>query len=220
MVNLNNPRDLFASGGSQLGLTLTPLQLDQLTLHLSELLRWNKKINLTGLRKEREIITNLFLDSLTPLLFLDPNKNTDWIDIGTGAGFPGLVLKIAAPQVEMTLVEPTRKKVAFLHHLIGLLGLSGITALNARIEDLHGLGKKYDLLLTRALSPKVILENGGSLVRAGGKHLFFQGSSDETSWKKLLRDYPQIELDRINPVRLPFRNVSRSIALLRNKPQG
>ncbi len=212
-----NTRALFSKGGALLGIRFSPLQLDQLMVYLRELLRWNKKMNLTGLQEEREVVINLFLDSLTPLLFLKPDKHSQWIDVGTGAGFPGLVLKIACPELNITLLEPTQKKVSFLHHLIGQFGLSGVSVINARLENLSRSkeGKPYDLLLSRALSPKIVLEQGAGLVMRGGHFLLFLGRLELKRLNDLLANVPFLVLDQIRPVLLPFSGVSRSLLFLR-----
>lgn len=174
-------------------------------------------MNLTGLRSDREIIVKHFLDSLTPLALLKPTKGERWIDVGTGAGFPGLVLKIARPDLEMILLEATGKKVAFLHHLIGLLRLEGVSAVQDRLEQLRGPAweERCDLLLTRAVSPAVILQNGVGLVRRGGRMLFFQGPPELSRWEKKLKGNPRLTLEKIHPVVLPFLDEPRSLVLLK-----
>src|SRR5581483_1522907 len=99
-----------------------------------ELIRWNRRVNLTAIREEREIVVKHFLDSLFPLTLLNPSEGARWIDIGSGAGFPGLVLKIARPHLEMTLVESAQRKATFLHHIIGTLGLTGVSVIHDRLE--------------------------------------------------------------------------------------
>ncbi len=192
-------------------------QIESLLLYHSELIRWNRKVNLTGLRADREITTKHFLDSLTPLTFLRPAAGERWIDVGTGAGFPGLVLKIACPDVEMILIEATGKKVTFLHHLVGLLRLEGISIVHDRLEHLRGPNWQQicDLLITRALAPASVLQNGASFVRKGGRILFFQGPPDPARWEAELKEYPRLILEKIHPVTLPFTDESRSLILIK-----
>ncbi|MCG3114342.1 MAG: 16S rRNA (guanine(527)-N(7))-methyltransferase RsmG [Candidatus Manganitrophus sp. SA1] len=174
-------------------------------------------MNLTGLRSDREILIKHFLDSLTPLTLLQPIKGERWIDVGTGAGFPGLVLKIVHPELEMTLLEATGKKAAFLHHFIGLLRLEGVSILQDRLEHLRGpmWEERYDLMLTRAVSPAVILQNGVGLVRSEGRILFFQGPPDASRWEKALKGNRRLALEGIHPVALPFTDEPRSLVLLK-----
>ncbi len=212
----------FTSGVEKLGLHLSTLQLNQLEIYLAELIRWNNKINLTGLREPRDIIIKNFLDSLTPLCFLSPDKNSNWIDIGSGAGFPGLPLKIAAPALNMTLVEPNQKKVAFLHHMIGVLNLDNVSVRNERIGQLakNNREKSYELLLTRALSQKEVIAKGTSLVREGGQLLFFQAKTTKKGWEGILKHYPLIELSRIESLLLPFSKDPRTLVFLRVLKKG
>ena len=186
-------------------------------LYHAELIRWNEKVNLTGLREAGEITIKHFLDSLTPLAFLRPAPGEHWIDVGTGAGFPGLVLKIACPDLKMVLIEATGKKVTFLHHLVGLLRLNGVSIIHDRLENLRGpewleIG---DLLMTRALAPAFVLKNGVALVKKGGRILFFQGPPDASRWEKELERYPELVLEKISPVALPFSEEPRSLVFLK-----
>jgi len=216
------PKERLISGVEQLGLKLTSIQIDQMMCYLSELIRWNQKINLTAITQEREIVTKHFLDSLSPLTLLQPDKGEHWIDVGSGAGFPALVLKIALPDLSITLMEPVQKKAAFLHHLIGRLGMRYVSVINARIEsaDAEKRLEGYDLLLTRALSPALVLEKGLSLVRAGGRILFFQGRPDARAWENRLSAYPSLRLERLVPIRLPFCPDARTLVLLRVNDEG
>ena len=124
------PAAALMEGGLRLGVPLSPHTVARLTLYLRELMRWNAKVNLTGLTAERDIISKHFLDSLAAAKLISPDAalikpgpNLRVLDVGTGAGFPGLVLKLQDPALAVTLLEPSQKKAAFLHHMIGLLGL-------------------------------------------------------------------------------------------------
>jgi 16S rRNA (guanine527-N7)-methyltransferase len=211
------PEKLLVEGAEKLGLSLSAHQITSLLVYLSELIRWNQKVNLTGLRQEREIVVKHFLDSLTPLAFLNSREDLNWIDVGTGAGFPGLVLKIARPELQMTLVEAAEKKATFLHHLIGSLRLTGVSVVQERLEQLIGIRWKgaFDLLATRALDPLLVLDKGKTLVRAGGKMLFFQARPDREKWERQLKNHPGVVLDRIEPVVLPFSSSPRTLIVLK-----
>ncbi len=172
-------------------------------------------MNLTSLRLEREIIIKHFLDSLAPLT-IPTLVGGDWIDVGTGAGFPGLALKIARPNIKMTLVEATEKKTTFLHHVIGTLGLSGLSVVHNRLEHLKG-GRwdgGYDSLFSRALNPKFVINKGSHLVRSGGHLVFFQAHTDKKQWEDLLKDRSKITLQTIQRVTLPLSDFNRSLVIL------
>ena len=108
----------------QHGFSLEPVQFDQFVTYWRELKRWNSRMNLTSIRTDREIIIKHFLDSLSVLQCFDIKPGDSVIDIGTGAGFPGLPLKIYIPDIELILVEPSLKKVSFLRFLISQLSRS------------------------------------------------------------------------------------------------
>ena len=105
----------------QHGFPLEPVQLDQFVTYWRELKRWNSRMNLTSIRTDREIIIKHFLDSLSVLQYFDIKPGDSVIDIGTGAGFPGLPIKIYIPDIKLVLVEPSSKKVSFLRFLISQL---------------------------------------------------------------------------------------------------
>jgi len=216
-VNNHEIRATFTSGSERIGLRLTSLQMDQYCSYLSELVRWNKKMNLTGLRDTKEIIIKNFLDAMTPLCYLAPEKDSYWMDVGSGAGFPGLVLKIACPQLQISLVEPTQKKISFLHHVIGLLGLEDIVVFGMRIEQLarEKPCSAYDLILSRALAPETVLKHAQPLVREGGRFLFFAAKFDAIWWDKVVVLYPGLELEKAHISQLPLRGDARSLVSIR-----
>jgi 16S rRNA (guanine527-N7)-methyltransferase len=123
-------------------------------LYLKELVEWNQKFNLTSVTEPQEIQTRHFDDSLSVLEAVDL-KNQSVVDIGAGAGFPGIPLKIARPGIKLTLIEATRKKVEFLQHLIKTLGFEGAEAVWGRAETLSEQEKykeKYDVAVARAVA--------------------------------------------------------------------
>src|SRR6266581_7436313 len=119
----------FLEGLNQLGLELTEQQLDQFLWYQQELLDWNTRINLTAITDPEEVLIKHFLDSLSLLLVYD-KPQTRLLDIGAGAGFPGLPLKIVRPEWQVTLLEATGKKVTFLQHMIEMLQLEGVVAIH------------------------------------------------------------------------------------------
>lgn len=125
----------LASGLESFGMTLPPESVERLQLYFNELLKWSKKVNLIAKDTNPEqILESHFIDSLT-LLPLMTGNSVHLLDIGTGAGFPGLVCKAARPEIAVTLVEPRLKRVSFLGHIARTLGLSGVSILTCRIED-------------------------------------------------------------------------------------
>ena len=163
------------------GFSLSPLQLSAFERFEQELIEWNSRMNLTAIREVEAIRTKHFLDSLSCLLVLrDPLPNR-MIDIGTGAGFPGIPLKIALPNLRITLVESVGKKADFCRHIIQVLKLDQVEVLQSRAEEM-GLDQnhreRYDWAVARAVANMSILaEYLLPLVRVGGAVLAQKGES-------------------------------------------
>src|SRR5919109_395381 len=119
----------FVTALHQLGLELSNHQLEQFFRYRQELLDWNTRVNLTAITDPEEVLIKHFLDSLSLLLVYDKSQ-TSLLDIGAGAGFPGLPLKIVRPEWQVTLLEATGKKVTFLQHMIEMLQLEGVVAVH------------------------------------------------------------------------------------------
>jgi 16S rRNA (guanine(527)-N(7))-methyltransferase RsmG len=153
------------------GLRLSTAQLNALALYESELLDWNTRFNLTAIRTPQEVRTRHFLDSLTCLLALRETPPERLVDIGTGAGFPGLPLKIIYPKMTLTLVESVGKKAEFCRHVARTLGLSGVEVVQDRAEVLGqspAHREKYDWAVARAVAIlPVLAEYLLPLVRVG-----------------------------------------------------
>jgi len=133
---------------------VTSNQSQVFDVYLEELLKWNKKFNLTAITDPQEIKIKHFEDSLTILQAIKLT-NQSVVDIGSGAGFPGIPLKIVCPEIKLTLIEATRKKVEFLKHVVSVLGLKNIEIIWGRAEELNKQAKykeKFDVALARAVA--------------------------------------------------------------------
>ena len=164
---------LLMEGMKKIGIDFHKEQVSTFITYLEELKKWNRAYNLTGLKSDREIIIKHFLDSLLFVKALPPETST-LADIGSGAGFPGIPMKIMLPRLTVFLVEPTQKKAIFLRHICAQLGLQNVEIVDKRIEEIQGL--TVDVAVTRALysiqefinKAKGILKKNGILILSKG----------------------------------------------------
>ena len=128
-------RDLLVRGGAQLGLAMDPAGVERLLVYLAELMKWSRRVNLVARdTPEAQVVETHFLDSLTLLPFLDGAGEVHLLDVGSGAGFPGLALACMRPDGRFTLCEPRQKRVSFLRHVVRTLGLANVEVVAERIE--------------------------------------------------------------------------------------
>ena len=195
--------ELLREGAKPLGLTLSPKHLAAFEVYYQELASWNLRFNLTAVTGYEDVQRKHFLDSLSCILALPrdphaggasagipdtvplqvPSRPLWCLDVGSGAGFPGLPLKIMFPEVEMTLVEATGKKAAFLRHMVEILELENVQVLNSRVEDVGRMPQhreRYDLVLVRAVAHMcVLVEYCLPLCRVGGRMVAQKGEDAE-----------------------------------------
>jgi 16S rRNA (guanine527-N7)-methyltransferase len=175
---LENNCELLKRGAYQFGVALSEEQVRTFILFLENLWLWNKHINLTGIVRKRDMLLQLMLDPMVALPYL-PSGGT-LLDIGSGAGIPGLPLKIAGPSYEVHLLEAKAQKVSFLRDMIRKIGLKGITAFQGRAEkpeDLPNLFPGYDIVTARALAPLTkTIAICFPYIRPGGILVTFKGS--------------------------------------------
>ena len=173
--------DLSTLVFEKLALKLTPQAVDAFTIYEQELLEWNEKFNLTAIRDLEGVRTKHFLDSLTCALEMKTLPPNCLIDIGTGAGFPGIPLKLIYPNMQLTLVESVGKKATFCSHIVKVLNLDHVEVLSLRAEEVGQISKhreKYDWAVARAVaSLPILLEYLLPLVRVGGAVLAQKGES-------------------------------------------
>lgn len=145
--------------------------------YLDEIVAWNKKFNLTGLKGKEEIRRKLYNDSLNIMKAIDLSGDIKVIDVGCGAGLPGIPLKIEYPNINITLIDSTAKKIEFVNHAINILGLKNATAICTRAEDLaRNMRERFDLAVSRAVAKlNVLCEYCLPLVKVGGLFIAQKG---------------------------------------------
>jgi 16S rRNA (guanine527-N7)-methyltransferase len=204
---------LLQEGAAQLGVSLSTEQVRCFVDYLRELNQWRKRINLSSRKDDREIIIKDFLDSLTIVKYLP--LNTSFMDLGSGAGFPGIPLKIVRPDLKLLLLEATRKKVFFLKDVQRGLGLGGIeirwTGEDRGVEDLSGIfdfvaSRAFGFLLKFAEEGIPYLKKGGVLLAMKGKRGREELEESRSSLEKMgLKLFFQEE------IQLPYLNHKRFI---------
>ena len=150
--------DRFVNELNKLGIEISEKQLNQLEKYYELLIEWNEKINLTGITEKNEVYLKHFYDSATIFKVIDLNNEETLCDIGTGAGFPGMVLKILFPKLKVTLIDALEKRIKFLNDVIEKLELEDIETIHARSEEYALKNREmYDVVTARAVSQLPIL---------------------------------------------------------------
>lgn len=172
-------KDEFLKILAERGLELSDRQMEQFCTYAAFLKEYNEKINLTAICEFEEVLDKHFYDSL--LLSFDVKMEGTLVDVGTGAGFPGVVLKIAYPGLRVILIEPLMKRCVFLNELISKLGLEGIEVINTRGEDYSLIHREeYDYVTARAVTNlNALIEVCGAMVKKDGYFIALRGSSGQ-----------------------------------------
>lgn len=178
-------KHLLLESSREIGVTIDPEMVQLFLLYLNQLKQWNQSFNLTAITKDNEIIVKHFIDSLAALKAVNIDQGSTVLDVGAGAGFPGIPLKIVRPDLRMTLVEPVHKKSSFLHFIVGLLRLKGIEIFNGTIElfsNTRTTKTMFDYITTRALNPSLIFHKSHNLLNEYGKAIIYSSRPlDRTS---------------------------------------
>jgi 16S rRNA (guanine527-N7)-methyltransferase len=171
-------REFMISSAQELGLTISESHAEQFVRYLTNLITWNKTINLTAIIDSKEIITKHFVDSLTALVSTSFRQESMVLDVGSGGGFPGIPLKIIRSDIQLTLVEPVQKKCSFLNSVIGLLQLRGVSTFAGTIEQYakQALTQSIDVVVVRALKYDDIQKHIPALLTEKGKVILYRTS--------------------------------------------
>lgn len=207
----------------KMDIELSEEQYNQFYKYMNLLIEWNKKINLTAITEPKEVILKHFVDCLAIAKYIDKNKTI--IDVGTGAGFPGIPLKIYRKDLEITLVDSLNKRINFLNEVINQLNLKEIKAIHGRAEEL-GKNKKYreqfDVATSRAVANLATLsEYLIPFVKNGEKVLFMKTLEVEEELEKAKKAIKVLggKIENVNKFYLPNSEIGRSVVIVRKEKE-
>lgn len=202
---LHKKKQLLINGLSELKIEPKDEVIEKFIIFLHELKKWNRVYNLTAITKDDDIIIKHFLDSLLFLRFI-PTGCWDVCDIGSGAGFPGFPLAFVRHELNITLLEPSNKKAAFLRHIKRKLSLNNIEIFESRVEDIKGVF--FDIAVTRALFRiSELFIKAGHIIKENGFFIINKGPALKEEIKEMPADI-KIEIDS---VALPLTSIKRNV---------
>ena len=209
-------REILLRGAEAFGVDLAEGMIQTFDTYLRELLKWNQKVNLTAIRTEKGVIIKHFLDSLSVYPYIP--GYTSLLDIGSGAGFPGIPLKIVQTSLQVTLIDSVRKKVDFQKHIVRLLGLKGIEAVHGRVQEeevVQKTAERFDTTLSRAFSDTATFLHLSHLsLKRGGMAIAMRGKTTEEDIQRLSKkEGRRYRLQKHVSFVLPLSNFERTILL-------
>ena len=204
--------DEFKNEVEKLGIIVTEEEINKLERYCELLKEWNEKINLTAITDKKQVFLKHFYDSLTIVKMIDLNKVDSLCDLGTGAGFPGIVLKIFFPNLNLTLVDALNKRINFLEIVINELYLKNVTLIHDRAEE-YGKNNRecFDVITARALSSfPILLEYGIPLLKVNGHLIAMRGLNDSNDGINALKTLDS-KIINVLEFELPFEKSQRTL---------
>jgi 16S rRNA (guanine527-N7)-methyltransferase len=202
---------MLSEGAYEMGVNLSGENINDFIVYLEELKIWSEKINLTGLKKDKDIIINHFLDSLSILKYI--KEDSTLLDIGTGAGFPGLPVAIVHPKCLITCLDSAGKKIAFVNNIIRKLDLQNVKAVSLRAgENTEETAEKYDVVVTRAVSNiKNVIKLSSPYLNDDGRVIVMRGEKGLAELKAVTEELASlgIGIDLLDEFQLPHSGAKR-----------
>ena len=218
---MSDLENLLVESSKKINISLSENQIDQFMQYKKMLLEWNEKVNLTAITDEKEIILKHFVDCLAISLGVDLNGDKRIIDVGTGAGFPGIPIKIAFPQIKITLLDSLNKRILFLKELVEDIGLENVECIHARAEDAGAdktMREGFDFCISRAVANLAVLsEYCIPFVRVGGSFISMKGpevAEELISAKKAIGILGGEVID-VKEVNIPETDIMHSLILIK-----
>jgi len=213
-------KDLFIKELKKINIDLNKDQLEKLDKFYNLLIKWNEKINLTTIINKEDVYLKHFYDSLTLIKTIDLNQNLRVLDIGTGAGFPGIVLKIVFPNLKITLLDSLQKRITYLNEIIKELELTDVETICMRAEEYTiKVREQYDLVVARAVSQlRILIEISFACVKVGGYFVAMKASvSTELDEANSTIYKLGGEIVQIKEFQLPIENSQRTLIKIKKK---
>lgn len=209
-------KEEFIDSLKELNINPTDNQLKQLDLYYNLLVEWNNKINITTIIEKEDVYLKHFYDSLTIVKAVDLNNINTMCDVGTGGGFPGLVIKIMFPHIKTTLIDSKNKKLLFLQDVINKLDLQEIEVIHTRAEEYNN---KFDLVVSRAVARiDKLLNYTMHLVNNNGIFVAMKGNIEEELTKSIQKEIEnKYIIENIIKFKLIKENSERSLVIIKNK---
>lgn len=220
-MNRDQTMDLFTRLLADHDLSLTDDQATQFETYFNELVDWNSRMNLTAITEREQVYVKHFYDSVSLSFFVPLDDVETLVDVGSGAGFPGIPLKIMYPHLKLTIVDSLNKRVQFLQHLVDRLGLTGVRCLHARAEDaarMPEMRDAFDLATARAVARLPLLnELCLPFVRPGGRFVAMKGPDAEEETMQSAKSLRELrgELADVHAFRLPLEEAVRHLVEIR-----
>lgn len=217
----DSPREILASGAAELGIFLSDQAIDQFETLTTLLLEWNQKFNLTRITDPTEIAVKHYMDSLSLLSFVRLKKGASVIDVGTGAGLPGIPLKIVLPDIRLALLDSVKKKLAFAEAAAQELGMSDVKFIHARAEDAGrdaALRERFDLSVSRAVARLALLcELCLPFCRIGGRFVAYKGPDAEAEIDEAAKALKVMggKVEAVHKFTLPNSDSSRTLVVIK-----
>lgn len=215
------PTDRFKENLIEFGIQLNENQINKLLKYYELLVEWNSFMNLTAITDYDEVLKKHFMDSLSLIKVFDVHQDVSVIDVGTGAGFPGLVLKIAYPNLKITLLDSLNKRVQFLNEVIKQLDLKGIETIHGRAEDFAKAGmlrEKFDLCVSRAVANlSTLTEYCLPYVKLGGEFISYKAEKTEQELESAKKAIMILggKFDRSAEFYLPDSDIYRNLIVIK-----
>ena len=199
---------LISEGLDELGYENDPLLIEKLEIYLATLKKWNRVYNLTAIDEDSEIIVKHFLDSLSVNQYIQNSERI--LDVGTGAGFPGLILALFNPEKSFVLVDGVSKKISFLQEMIGKLNLKNVIAVHTKVEQ-YNVAEQFDIIISRAFADiKRMTKLTSHLIKDGGKFIAMKGPD-------VMSELDDISLPFVHhDISVPFLEGTRKIIEIKN----